>query len=133
MAEKLHLKVVTPTRVVVDELVDEVQLPGVLGVLGILPGHAPLLASLAIGELSYRKGVREHFLAIQWGFAEVSGEAVTVLAEVAEKPEEIDVEAAQKARREAEEALRLAPPEEFAHHKTVLDAAVTRLAVAARR
>jgi F-type H+-transporting ATPase subunit epsilon len=91
------------------------------------------LASISIGELSYRKGVRDYFLAIQWGFAEVSGEAVTVLAEVAEKPEEIDVEAARKARREAEEALRLASPEEFAHHKTVLDAAVTRLAVAARR
>ena len=133
MAEKLRLKVVTPTRVVVDELVDEVQLPGALGTLGILPGHAPLIASLGIGELTYRKGVREEFLAIQRGFAEVSGEAVVVLTDVAEKPEEIDVPAAQQARREAEEALRLAGAEEFAHHKTALDAAVTRLKVAARR
>lgn len=133
MADKLHLKVVTPSRVVVDELVDEVQLPGMLGVLGILPGHAPLLASLSIGELAYRKGVREHYLAIQWGFAEVTGEAVTVLAEVAERPEEIDVEEARRAQRQAEEALRLASAEEFAQHKTVLDAAVTRLKVAARR
>jgi F-type H+-transporting ATPase subunit epsilon len=133
MAEKLHLKVVTPTRVVVDELVDEVQLPGALGTLGILPGHAPLLASLAIGELMYRKGLREFFLAIQWGFAEVFPQAVTVLAEVAEKPEEIDVEKAQEARRQAEEALRLASGEEFAQQKTALDAALTRLKVAARR
>lgn len=133
MADKLHLKVVTPSRVVVDELVDEVQLPGMLGVLGILPGHAPLLASLSIGELAYRKGVREHYLALQWGFAEVTGEAVTVLAEVAERPEEIDVEEARRAQRQAEEALRLASAEEFAQHKTVLDAAVTRLKVAARR
>lgn len=133
MADRLHLKVVTPTRVVVDEVVDEVQLPGMLGVLGILPGHAPLLASLSIGELAYRKGVREQYLAIQWGFAEVTGDAVTVLAEVAEKPEEIDVEEARKARVAAEEALRAASPEEFAQHKTVLDAAVTRLKVAARR
>lgn len=133
MPEKLRLKVVTPTSVVVDELVDEVQLPGVLGVLGILPGHAPLLACLAIGELTYRHGVREYFLAIQWGFAEVSAEAVTVLAEVAEKPEEIDVEKAEAARRQAEEALRLATPEEFAQQKTILDVAVTRLKVAARR
>lgn len=133
MAEKLHLKVVTPTRVVVNERVDEVQLPGLLGTLGILPGHAPLLASLAIGELMYRIGLREHYLALQWGFAEVSPEAVTVLAEVAEKPEEIDVHAAQEARRQAEEALRLASGEEFAQHKTALDAALTRLKVATRR
>ncbi|MGQ9834642.1 MAG: F0F1 ATP synthase subunit epsilon [Thermoanaerobaculaceae bacterium] len=133
MPEKLRLKVVTPTGMVVDEPVDEVLLPGALGALGILPGHAPLLASLAIGELAYRQGVREYFLAIQWGFAEVSGEAVTVLAEVAEKPEEIDVEKAEAARRQAEEALRLATPEEFAQQKTILDVAVTRLKVAARR
>ncbi|MCX7894392.1 MAG: F0F1 ATP synthase subunit epsilon [Thermoanaerobaculum sp.] len=133
MAEKLRLKVVTPTRVVVDTLVDEVQLPGMLGVLGILPGHAPLVASLSIGELMYRHGLRESYLAIQWGFAEVGPDSVTVLAEVAERPEEIDVQAAQEARRRAEEALRLASGEEFAHHKTLLEAAVTRLKVAARR
>lgn len=133
MPERLRLKVVTPTSVVVDELVDEVQLPGMLGVLGILPGHAPLLAALAIGELVYRQGIREYFLAIQWGFAEVSGEEVTVLAEVAEKPEEIDVQKAEEARRQAEKALRSATPEEFAQQKTILDVAITRLKVAARR
>ena len=83
---RLHLKVVTPTRVVVDAEADEVGLPGALGVLGILPGHAPLLASLSIGEMWYREGVREYNLALQWGFVEVVDNTVTVLAEVAELP-----------------------------------------------
>lgn len=131
--QKLHLKVVTPTRVVVDEHVDEVSLPGALGELGVLPGHAALLAGLRIGELSYRQGVREHWLALQWGFAEVSGDDVTVLADVAERPAEIDVEAARADKSAAESALKSAGGEEFERQRAILESAVTRIAVAARR
>jgi F-type H+-transporting ATPase subunit epsilon len=130
---QLHLKVVTPTRVAVDAEVDEVTLPGAVGALGILPGHTPLLTSLRIGELSYRTGMREHFLAVQWGFAEIANDQVTVLAEVAELPEEIAVEAARAEKKAAEEALRTAAGKEFDHQRAHFEAAVTRIAVAARR
>jgi len=132
-AGKLHLKVVTPTRVAVDASCDEVTMPGVVGALGILPGHTPLLTQLRIGELAYRQGIREHYLAIQWGFAEVANDQVTVLAEVAELPEEIDVEAARAEKKAAEDALRTAAGEEFEHQRAHLEAAVTRIAVATRR
>lgn len=129
----LHLKVVTPTRVVVDTKVDSVTLPGALGALGILPGHTALLSALRIGELEYRQGVHEHYLAIQWGFAEVQGETVTVLADVAELPGEIDVAAAQADKLAAEEAMRTAGVEDFNVQRAKLQAAITRLAVANRR
>jgi F-type H+-transporting ATPase subunit epsilon len=134
---RLHLTVVTPTRTAVEAEVDEVTLPGALGALGILPGHTPLLTSLRIGELSYRQGVREHYLALQWGFAEVtsdaSGDRVTVLAEVAELPEEIDVEQARTDKQAAEAAMRTASGEELETQRAHLEAAVTRITVAARR
>lgn len=131
-AGKLRLKVVTPTRVVVDADVDEVTLPGALGALGILPGHAPLLASLRIGELDYHSGAREHYLALQWGFVEVTDDVVTVLADVAELPAEIDVEAARADKTAAEEALRSGVAENFDATKARLEAAVTRISVASR-
>jgi len=130
---QLHLKVVTPTRVAVDEPCDEVTLPGAIGAIGILPGHTPLLTQLRIGEMSYRKGMREHYLALQWGFAEIANDQVTVLAEVAERPEEIDVEAARRDKASAEAALKNASGEEFEHQRAHLEAAVTRITVAARR
>jgi F-type H+-transporting ATPase subunit epsilon len=132
-AEKLRLKVVTPVRVVVDTEADEVTLPAALGALGVLPGHAPLLAALGIGELSYRVASREHYLAVQRGFAEVTPITVAVLADVAELPEEIDVEAAHGEKTAAELALRTAAGEEFEQQRAQLQAAVTRIAVAARR
>lgn len=131
--DKLHLKVVTPTRVAAEADADEVWLPGALGEIGILPGHAPLLAALRIGELGYRAGTREHHLAIQWGFVEVAADAVTVLADVAELPAEIDVERAQAEKRSAEEALKTAAGGEFDRQRAHLEAAVTRIAVASRR
>ncbi len=130
---RLHLKVVTPTRVVADAEADEVSLPGALGVLGILPGHAPLLASLRIGEMWYREGVREYNLALQWGFVEVVENTVTVLAEVAELPGEIDLEAAEAERVAAEAALKDAGEAEFDATRARLEAAVTRITVANRR
>jgi F-type H+-transporting ATPase subunit epsilon len=130
---RLHLKVVTPVRVVVEADADEVTLPGALGALGILPGHAPLLVTLGIGELSYRTATREHYIAVQRGFAEVAADVVTVLADVAELPGEIDVEAAREEKRAAEAALRSAAGEEFEHQRAHLEAAVTRITVAGRR
>jgi len=130
---RLHLKVVTPTRVVVEADVDEVTLPGVLGALGILPGHAPLLSSLRIGELGYRAGAREHYLALQWGFAEIANDTVTVLADVAELPAEIDVEAARAEKASAEDALRAASGKAFEKQRAQLESSVTRIAVATRR
>jgi F-type H+-transporting ATPase subunit epsilon len=130
---QLHLKVVTPTRVAVDVPCEEVTLPGAIGAVGILPGHTPLLTQLRIGELSYKQGMRERYLALQWGFAEIANDQVTVLAEVAELPEEIDVEAAKAAKAAAEVALKGATGEEFEHQRAHLEAAVTRITVATRR
>ena len=130
---RMRLKVVTPVRVVVDTEADEVTLPAPLGALGVLPGHAPLLASLAIGELSYRTASREHFIAVQRGFVEVTADTVTVLADVAELPAEIDVEAAREEKAAAEAALRSAAGDEFEHQRAHLEAAITRIAVASRR
>jgi F-type H+-transporting ATPase subunit epsilon len=130
---RLRLKVVTPVRMVVDTEADEVTLPAALGALGILPGHAPLLATLGIGELSYRVATREHYLAVQRGFVEVANDVVTVLADVAELPSEIDVEAAREEKAAAEAALRGAAGKEFEHQRAHLEAAVTRITVATRR
>ncbi len=132
-ADRLKLRGVTPVRVVVDTEVDEVTLPGVVGALGILPGHAPLLTALGIGELFYRTAAGGHVLAVQRGFAEVTGGVVTVLADVAELPSEIDLEAARAEKQAAEAAMRTASGKEFARQRAHLEAAVTRIAIAARR
>src|SRR5262245_18924298 len=88
--DKLHLEVVTPSRLLLKEQVDEVQVPGKNGYLGILPGHAPLITELQIGELSYRQDKVSHQLSVAWGYCEVLPDQVTVLAETAERAEEID-------------------------------------------
>src|ERR1700730_17938618 len=105
---KIQLKIVSADRSLVDEQVDEVEIPGSDGSFGVLPGHTPLLALLGAGELWYRQGQAKHYLLIAFGFAEVQPEQVTVLAEVAERPDEIDITRAEAARRRAEE--RLPPP-----------------------
>jgi F-type H+-transporting ATPase subunit epsilon len=105
LPESLELQVVTPDRLLVQEMVDEVQVPGRNGYLGVLPGHAPLLSELQMGELSYRQGSRWTYLAVFWGFVEVLPDRVIVLAEMAERGEEIDVGRAEEARRRAEERL----------------------------
>jgi F-type H+-transporting ATPase subunit epsilon len=103
--EKIHLEIVTPERVVVSEDVDSVNAPGALGEFGVLPGHTPMLTTLTIGRVSYRAGGRTTDLAIAWGYAEVGPEKVTILAETAEKVEEIDVARAESARQRALEQL----------------------------
>ena len=102
---KLTLEIVTPDRALVREEVDEVVVPGAEGELGVLPGHTPLLATLKVGELWYRQGQEKHFLAIAFGFVEVLPDRVTVLAQVAERAQDIDIERAERAKRRAEERL----------------------------
>jgi F-type H+-transporting ATPase subunit epsilon len=107
LPESIELVVVTPERRLLRETVTEVTIPGADGCLGILPGHAPLITELGIGELTYRSksGGEPVHLAIIRGFAEVLGDRATVLAETAERPEEIDVERAERAKKRAEERL----------------------------
>jgi F-type H+-transporting ATPase subunit epsilon len=101
----LQLNIVSAERSLVDERVDEVEIPGADGYFGVLPGHTPLLALLGLGELWYRQGSEKHFLLIAFGFAEVQPDRVTILAQVAEKPDEIDVARAEAAKKRAEERL----------------------------
>jgi len=106
MAEKqLLLEVVTPDRLVLSTEADVVVCPGVEGQFGVLPGHIPFLSALAIGEMYYRKGGQTEYLAVAGGFAEVTGEKVTIVAEAAESGREIDVERAKRALERAEKRL----------------------------
>src|SRR5213594_217932 len=106
MAEGIiDLIIVTPERSVVQEQVDELQIPGAEGYLGILPGHAPLFSELKVGEVGYRKGDRWYFLSVAWGFVEVLPNQVRILAETAERAHEIDVERANRAKQRAEERI----------------------------
>jgi F-type H+-transporting ATPase subunit epsilon len=122
----MRLEVVTPSRRLLDEEVDEIQLPGSLGALGILPGHAPLLSGLGIGELSFRQGSTSKRMAIKWGFVEVSSDYVKVLADLAEWPDEIDVVSARQDALEAEAALANAEPDEVDELRDKLAYAYTR-------
>ena len=101
----IKLSIVTPERSLVNEQVDELQIPGADGYLGVLPGHAPLFTELKVGELSYRKGSTWTSLAVAWGFAEVLPDQVRVLAETAERAQEIDLERATRAKERAEQRL----------------------------
>lgn len=126
----LKLVVVTPEKKVVETDTDQVELPGQLGYLGILPGHAPLISLLTTGVLSYRTGGAEKSLAISAGFVEVAGDSVSVLADLAEEPGEINVDAAEKDRSRAEEELKTASRETLDEIRTRLGLAEARLAVA---
>src|SRR3979411_696169 len=105
LADTFQLEIVTPEKMVVRDVAEEMQIPGKSGYLGILPGHAPLITELAVGEITYRKGNYTEHLSVAWGFAEVLPDKVTILAETAERPSEIDVERARKAKERAEERL----------------------------
>lgn len=102
---KIALEIVTPDRSLIREDVDEVQVPASEGYLGILPGHTPLLSTLAVGELWYRTGTEKHYLSLAGGFVEVLPDRVTILAQIAEKAQEIDITRAEAARKRAEERL----------------------------
>lgn len=137
LPNKLTLEIVTPERALVTTEVDEVELPGAEGYFGVLPGHTPLLASLHVGELWYRIGQEKHFLSIAFGFAEVLPERVTVLAQIAEKAEDIDVARAERAKQRAEEALaaaKQAPQSDmdFERARVAMMKSLIRLQVATR-
>jgi F-type H+-transporting ATPase subunit epsilon len=130
---KLTLEIVTPDRALASEQVDEVQLPGSEGYFGVLPGHTPLLATLQVGELWYRIGQEKHYLAVAFGFVEVLPDRVTVLAQVAERAQDIDVARAEAARKRAEEAV--ARPQsdvDFEQARVALMKSLIRLQVASR-
>ena len=130
----LSLEVATPSRLVVAETVDEVVIPGSQGYFGVLPGHAPLLATLGIGELTYRKGTSQLHLALTGGFAEVRNDKVIVLAENAERPDEIDRERALKSKERAERRLSGRGDEEIDYTRALaaLARALTRIMTAGR-
>lgn len=131
MAETLELEIVTPDRRVVKAQVEEVQIPGSNGYLGVLPGHAPLITELAVGEVSYKADGTSQHLSLAWGFAEVLPYKVTILAETAERGEDIDVERAENARVRAERELQQAQSgEEYEMASAALLRAQTRLQVA---
>src|ERR1051325_11930731 len=132
MAETIQLEIVTPERLVVNEAVEYIEIPGQTGYLGVLPGHAPLITELAPGELSYRTGSQTKRLAVAWGFAEVLQTKVTILAESAEKAEEIDVARAQSAQQRAEEKLRKAGDTGDSEAAAALERARVRLTVAGK-
>jgi F-type H+-transporting ATPase subunit epsilon len=132
MAETIQLEIVTPERLVVNDTAEYIEIPGKTGYLGVLPGHAPLITELAVGEISYTNSGKTKRLAVAWGFAEVLQNKVTILAETAEKAEEIDTARAQAARQRAEEALRKAGVEGDKNAQSALDRANARLDVAGK-
>ena len=105
MSDTFQLEIVTPEKKVVETAAEEVQIPGKNGYLGILPGHAPLITELSVGEITFRENSTLQRLAVAWGFAEVLPNKVTILAETAERPAEIDVDRARKAKERAEQRL----------------------------
>jgi len=133
MAETIQLEVVTPERQVVDEQAEYIEIPALTGYIGVLPGHAPLIAELAVGEINYRTGSAVKRLAVAWGFAEVLAHKVTILAETAERAEEIDVSRAEAAKQRAEDALRTAGVEGNPEAKAALHRASARLEVAGKK
>jgi len=135
VAERLTLELATPTRMVVAAEVDEVVVPGSEGYFGVLPGHAPLLATLGIGELTYRVGRDEYHVALSCGFAEVRNDKIIILADVAETPADIDRARAERARERAEARLAGRAGQEeidYARAMAALARALTRLQVAGR-
>jgi len=134
MADTFQLEIVTPAKLLVKDVAEEAQIPGLNGYLGILPGHAPLITELSVGTITYRSGAAEHTLAVAWGFAEVLPDKVTILAETAERPQEIDVERAQKAKDRAEQRLKSNDPKvDFDRAEDALQRAETRIKVATEK
>jgi F-type H+-transporting ATPase subunit epsilon len=135
MAEKqLLLEVVTPDRLVLSTEAEVVVCPGAEGQFGVLPGHIPFLSALEIGEMYYKAGGKTEYLAVSGGFAEVTGEKVTIVAESAEVGREIDVERARRAQERAEKRLAAAKTEEidWARAEAAMRRSLMRMKVAGR-
>ncbi len=133
LPEKIHLEIVTPEKQLFSGDVDEVTVPSNVGYLGILPGHAPLLGELGIGEIGYRIGDRREFLFCSWGFVEVLPERVIILSQTAEKASEIDLNRAEQARLRAEKQLASKDPNtDFVRAQLAALRAISRLDAARR-
>ena len=129
----IQLQIVSADRSLVTEQVDEVEIPGSDGYFGVLPGHTPLLAVLGMGELWYRQGQEKHYLSIAFGFAEVQPDRVTILAQMAEKADEIDVARAEAAKKRAEERMVKSTVDmDFERARIAMMKALIRLQVATR-
>jgi F-type H+-transporting ATPase subunit epsilon len=131
----VHLEIVTPERLAFEGEVDSVVCPGIEGELGVLPHHAPLLTTLGVGELRIRTGGQEDYFAIAGGFLQVRPDKVVVMAETADLASEIDLEAAEKARKDAERALAegFNEPADLARARAAMERALLRIRVAERR
>jgi F-type H+-transporting ATPase subunit epsilon len=129
----IHLQVVSPDRLLVNEQVDEVEIPAYDGYMGVLPGHTPMLVMLQVGETWYRKGAEKVYLSLAFGFAEILPDRVTILAQMAERADEIDVARAEEAHRRAQERL-LTPAVEMDMERAriAMMKSLIRLQVAAR-
>ncbi len=133
LPEKIRLEIVTPERVIVSADVDMVTAPGALGEFGVLPGHTPMLTTLGIGRVAYRREGETRELAVSWGYAEVGPEKVTILAEMAEQVEEIDVDRAEAARKKAlEEMARRDEPVDLGNAMEAFEKATLRLRIAGK-
>ena len=129
----LILEIVTPDRAIVHEQVDEIEIPGAEGYLGVLPGHTPLLTTLQVGQLWCRKGGERFYLSIAFGFAEVLPDRVTILAQIAERAEEIDISRAEAEKHRAEDRLSTrASDVDLEYARVSMLKALVRLQVAAK-
>ena len=132
-ATQFNLQIVSADRSLVNEMVDEVEIPGSEGYFGVLVGHTPLLSLLGAGELWYRQGSEKHYVSIAFGFAEVQPDRVTILAQIAERASEIDVARAEAAKRRAEELLARGHEDiDFERARVALLKSLIRLQVASR-
>ena len=133
LPEHIHLEIATPEKQVFSGPVDEVTVPSTVGYLGILPGHAPLLGELGIGEISYKIGDHREYLFCSWGFVEVLPERVIILAQRAENASEIDIKRAEQARQRAQSRLTSKDPNtDFVRGQLTALRAISRLDVARR-
>ena len=130
MANTINLEVITPEKLVLRESVDEIVLPGLTGEIGVLPDHEPLISQLKTGVLSYRIGASLQKIHVSGGFAEVLGDKVSVLADVAEKPEDIDIESAKAALERAEKSLLGSEGIDATRAELEIDRAKTRIQIA---
>ena len=135
MADKLTLEMVTPYKKVLSEQVDEITAPGFVGELGLLPGHTPLLTTLKVGELTYKKGNEQFHVAVNWGYHEVGDDKVTVLVDTAEAADDIDLARAKAALGRAEEALKTLSEEDKQYKimEAALERALIRIQVAGKK
>jgi len=134
MADTIQLEIVTPDRMIVSDTAQEIQIPGKGGYLGILPGHAPLITEIAVGEITYRSGNETKHIAVAWGFAEVLPEKVTILAETAERAADIDMGRAEQAKQRAEARIKQGGADlDYQREEDALKRAQTRIDVAAKK